>query len=183
MRERTDELNRLARVDALTELVNRRGMTEMLDAQSERARRNGGAYGLLWLDVDEFKAVNDHYGHGVGDRALITVAMLVKESVRAYDQVARWGGDEFLVLLSPCDESTLASIGERIRSSVERHAAAQVGVAITVSVGGYLASDETLECVLQRADAALYEAKAAGRNALRIGRTAVTEREGTFPSS
>lgn len=168
VRERTEALNRLARVDALTALINRRGMTEMLEAQAERARRTGGRYGVLWLDVDEFKAVNDQYGHGVGDRALVVVGALVKESVRAYDQVARWGGDEFLVLLAPCDAITLASIGERIRVSVEERAAQQVGAAITVSVGGYLAADEALETVLQRADAALYAAKAAGRNALRV---------------
>lgn len=177
VRERTEALNRLARVDALTDLVNRRGMTEMLEAQAERARRNGGSYGVLWLDVDEFKTVNDQYGHAVGDRALVTVGSLVKECVRAYDQVARWGGDEFLVLLAPCDAATLASIGERIRVSVEQRAAEHVGAAITVSVGGYLASDEVLESVLHRADAALYAAKAAGRNALRVAGGEVAEFE------
>lgn len=161
---RTEELDRLAHVDALTGLINRRGMQEILAAQAERTRREHIPYGLLWLDVDDFKSINDQHGHGMGDQALGKVARLLKASSRSYDHVGRWGGDEFLVLLTPCDNETLHTIATRICSLVEAETTQQ-GPRVTVSVGGCLAQpNETTQQVLQRADEALYTAKEQGRN-------------------
>ncbi|HRD33376.1 MAG TPA: sensor domain-containing diguanylate cyclase [Rhodocyclaceae bacterium] len=168
VRERTEDLNRLARIDSLTGLINRRGMTELLTAEIDRARRQKGGYGVLWVDVDEFKSINDTYGHAAGDLALALLANLLRENTRTYDHVARWGGDEFLVLLSPCDAETLRTTGERIRTGVERAVHARLATTLTVSIGACMAHDDDLEQLLQRADAALYAAKDAGRNTLRI---------------
>lgn len=164
VRARTEELDRLARLDALTELHNRRGMQELLGAEAERAQRQHTPYGVLWLDVDEFKGINDRHGHANGDQALLAVAQVLKASCRRYDYVARWGGDEFLVLLAPCDDATLRGMGERIRSGVQAHSST-LGYPLSVTVGGCLSQPgQTPEDVLQCADEALYTAKAQGRN-------------------
>ncbi|WP_165857438.1 sensor domain-containing diguanylate cyclase [Marinobacter sp. JSM 1782161] len=160
--ERTEALHRLARKDALTELFNRRGMNELLDEEMHRMQRENRTFGLIWLDIDNFKGVNDRLGHATGDRVLQRVAACLNASIRPYDHAARWGGDEFLVILAPCDSECLQGIGERIRQSLE---ASPEAPAITVSIGGALAqSDDTLEAILLRADDALYQAKENGRN-------------------
>ncbi len=164
VRERTEALHRLARIDPLTKLINRRGMTEMLEAEITRAERQGSHFGLLWLDVDHFKEINDRRGHGVGDEALTILARVLESCLRPYDRAARWGGDEFLVLLSPCDAGTLETIATRVRTDIE-HGSAACGESFTVTVGACLAEPgEPLESVLQRADEALYRAKDEGRN-------------------
>lgn len=164
VRERTEALHRLARIDPLTGLINRRGMTELLDAEITRAERQRSCFGLLWLDVDCFKEINDSCGHAAGDDALTTLARLLEGCLRSYDRAARWGGDEFLVLLSPCDMPTLESIAARVREDIE-HGSPTHGTAITVTVGACLAQPgESVETVLQRADEALYRAKENGRN-------------------
>lgn len=169
--ERTEALERLTQTDALTGLLNRRGMAERLAAEVARSNRNGRRFGILWLDVDHFKEVNDCYGHAQGDAALTCIAGLIRSVVRPYDAAARWGGDEFLVLVQDCDRTLLDDLGERLRSAVEHcqggdHCAQDM--LLTVSVGGHLAAaTEGLDPALQRADQALYAAKADGRNVYR----------------
>lgn len=166
---RTEELRRLASVDPLTGLLNRRGLNERLNEEISRSQRDGSRFGLLWVDVDQFKEINDYLGHAVGDEALKAVASHIAASVRPYDCAARWGGDEFLILLAPCDTATLENLGERIRKDIETTLRLPEDTGITVSVGGGLARPgETLERVLQRADQALYAAKEEGRNRVRI---------------
>ncbi len=168
--ERTLALEQLTRVDALTGLLNRRGMNERLSEELERATRHSTSFAVLWLDVDNFKQINDCFGHGVGDQALIAVTSILKRCLRHYECASRWGGDEFLVLLSPCDKQTLERIGERIRALVEIEAG-EPEMPLTVSIGGHLfIPGENLDQVLQQADEALYKAKAAGRNAFRMSR-------------
>lgn len=167
--ERTVALDRLAKIDSLTELLNRRGMTERLEADLNRARREHTTIGVLWLDIDWFKEINDHHGHALGDDALKTVANLINSTIRPYDVAARWGGDEFLVLLQTADWPTLNALGERIRSAVTHHQrlANKAGqhVSLSVSIGGHIAYEgEPLESILQHADQALYVAKTGGRN-------------------
>ncbi|TFH86769.1 sensor domain-containing diguanylate cyclase [Billgrantia azerbaijanica] len=167
VRERTEELERMARRDPLTGLMNRRGMQAQLEEAVERARREETPFGLLWLDLDHFKQVNDTQGHAAGDHALEAVAEVLRAGLRPYDKASRWGGDEFLVLLSPCDADALDRIAERLRGAV----AASVGeeAPITISIGACLAGPgESLASLLQRADEALYQAKAQGRNAARV---------------
>lgn len=164
VRERTEALETQARTDALTGLANRHGMTLALDREASRAARTGSAYGLIWIDVDEFKEVNDNHGHAAGDQVLTRIGELLAREVRGYELAARWGGDEFLLLLTPDNADTLGTAAERIRSTIEREAALG-GHPVTASVGATLARPgESVESVLQRADEALYEAKQAGRN-------------------
>lgn len=167
---RTDELSRLARIDPLTGLKNRRGLDEILEEEIQRARRQGCGFGVLWLDIDHFKAINDQLGHQAGDEILCRVALWLKASVRPYDHPGRWGGDEFVVVLSPCDHPTLEQIAGRIRQSVEEESR-KTGSPITLSVGGYLCSPgDTGNTILRHADRALYRAKAGGRNQVCIER-------------
>lgn len=164
VQQRTQALEQLARIDPLTGLENRRGMTEALAVETERARRQEQGYGLIWLDVDDFKSINDRHGHATGDLALKEVARLLRSSTRPYDHLARWGGDEFLVMLAPCDRDTLRQTAERIRQAVASQGQ-HIGPRLTVSVGACLSQPgEDTEWVLQKADQALYRAKAAGRN-------------------
>ncbi|MBY6034503.1 sensor domain-containing diguanylate cyclase [Marinobacter daepoensis] len=161
---RTEELQRLARIDALTGLKNRRGLDEVMSEQIQRAEREQTGFGLLWLDIDHFKTINDTLGHQAGDDILCRVALWLKAAVRPYDHPGRWGGDEFVVLLSPCDPATLEQIACRIRTSVEKESQ-RTGSAITISVGGYFCPPgEDLDTLLRIADQALYEAKRSGRN-------------------
>lgn len=164
--ERTRDLHRLARRDPLTELGNRRALDELFAGEIERAQREGNGFGVLWLDIDHFKTINDEQGHQSGDAILCDIAHWLRASLRPYDQAGRWGGDEFVVILSPCDSHTLTHIGQRVRSHVETQSQA-MGMPVTISVGGHLARPgETLDEILKQADQALYRAKQAGRNQL-----------------
>jgi diguanylate cyclase (GGDEF)-like protein len=166
--QRTDELNRLARVDALTGLKNRRGLDEALDEEIQRAKRQNTGFGLIWLDIDHFKAINDELGHQAGDDILCRVALWLKAGVRPYDHPGRWGGDEFVVVLSPCDEDTLCQIAARIRETIERDSI-RTGTPVTVSVGGYLCQPgDDVDTILRQADQALYRVKQQGRNKVLI---------------
>ncbi len=173
VKERTEALDRLAKTDPLTELLNRRGMNERIEAEISRSRREHGHIGLLLLDIDFFKEINDQHGHGKGDAALEAVARLTHAMLRPYDSVARWGGDEFLVLTQASDAHDLSALGERIRAAIadSGHIEAADGtpIRLSLSVGGYFASSgEELGSMLQRADKALYAAKEAGRNCYRL---------------
>ncbi|MGM0983991.1 MAG: diguanylate cyclase domain-containing protein [Pseudomonadota bacterium] len=167
VRERTEELEAVATRDVLTGLMNRRGMQQWLEEQILRASRERSHFGLLWLDIDRFKELNDGLGHASGDQALVRVAEALSDGLRPYDRASRWGGDEFLVILSPCDAPTLRGVAERLR-----HAVAEIeveGVPVTISVGACLANPgEDLDLLLKRADEALYQAKADGRNQARV---------------
>jgi len=164
--ERTRDLHRLARMDPLTELGNRRALDELFSAEIERSHRQGTGFGVLWLDIDHFKGINDEQGHQSGDAILCDVAHWLRASLRPYDQAGRWGGDEFVVILAPCDAHTLSHIGQRIRTHIESQSRA-MGMPVTVSIGGHLAQPgEPLDEILRQADQALYRAKQAGRNQL-----------------
>lgn len=166
--QRTEALNRLARIDPLTGLKNRRGVDEMLDEEIQRAKRQNNGFGLLWLDIDNFKHVNDELGHQAGDNILCRVALWLKASVRPYDHPGRWGGDEFVVILSPCDEETLTQIAQRIRHNIEQESL-NTDTPVTVSIGGYFARPgDGVNRILGFADKALYQAKNAGRNQIYI---------------
>ena len=161
---RTRDLHRLARIDPLTELLNRRGMQESFEKIRSRASRDGDTLALIWIDIDNFKEVNDTEGHDAGDEVLVRVADCLRLVLREYDDAARWGGDEFLVALYPCSKERLARVAERLRQEVAAAAGAG-GRRVTVSVGGYCAGgDEPLSQILSRADREVYRAKDSGRN-------------------
>ena len=170
--ERTEALDRLANTDPLTELLNRRGMSERIEAEISRSRREQGHIGLLWMDIDLFKQINDAHGHAKGDEALKLVAVTLNSLLRPYDAISRWGGDEFLALISANDRHDVDALGERIRIAIADTCRLQdangAAVHLSVSIGGYFAdSTEDMEIMLQRADKALYDAKESGRNCYR----------------
>lgn len=164
LREALDQLAQAAGTDRLTGAWNRRRFedgAEQLIALS--GRRNGGLC-LILFDLDRFKQVNDLFGHGVGDEVLVSVTETVRDQLRASDALARWGGEEFIVL---CPATTLAGatiLAEKIRHAVQARAIPKVGL-VTVSLGvAQHQKGEALDAWVARADGALYRAKERGRN-------------------
>ena len=172
VKERTEALERLTHTDPLTELLNRRGMSERIEAAISHNHRENSRFGVLLLDLDYFKSINDQHGHSVGDEALTLLAELIRAMTRPYDSAARWGGDEFLILVLNCDAATLQGLGERICAMValNRRLRDQCGhpIALSVSIGGALVSGDEREGMISKADQALYAAKHAGRNCFRL---------------
>lgn len=161
------ELARLAATDPLTGVWNRRHGQELVTAVAAHARRHAGPVSLLMLDIDRFKAVNDTYGHLAGDQVLAEIARRLLENLRSTDMVARWGGEEFVILLRDCALEQALAIAEKIRSRIADSPFDDVS-AVSVSVGvAERRQDDDLTSWLARADSALYKAKRAGRNAVR----------------
>ncbi len=173
LRRRNQELDRMSRIDALTGLANRRHLEERLIEFSANARRHAIPMGLAIVDVDHFKAVNDTYGHPVGDAVLVEVARRLATVVREGDVVGRWGGEEFLVIAPHSPAGGVARLGERLRAAVaESPVTYEVDappVPVTISVGCAFTLDEPSPVVLERADRALYEAKRTGRDRVIMG--------------
>lgn len=173
VRERTEalsianqELERLATVDGLTGLNNRRRFDARLKEAFQLLRRNERGFGLLLIDIDHFKSINDRHGHLIGDDVLRRLGQLLMQSTRITDFVARYGGEEFVVLLPDVrDSGEGQAVAEKIRAAVATASFPEVGQ-VTASVGLSLArgDDSSAEAVVGRADQALYEAKAQGRN-------------------
>ena len=169
--DRIGDLEKLSSTDALTGLINRRAAEVSLRSRLREALEAQWPLGVLFVDVDEFKAFNDAHGHAVGDAVLRTVARSLAASLRESDLAARWGGDEFVVITAASDEKQLRALGERLRSLVNASSAEFDGrkLAVTVSVGATLASaTDTDETLLDRADRAVYESKSHGRNRITI---------------
>jgi diguanylate cyclase (GGDEF)-like protein len=149
-----------ARVDALTGLLNRRGFEERLAAEVARATREGHPLAVVNLDLDHFKRVNDHQGHEAGDRALARVGAVIADQVRGGDLAARWGGEEFVVVLPGADVQAAHAFAERVRDAV-----AATGDGLTVSAGvAVSAGAPDPQALLAAADAAMYRAKRTGRD-------------------
>ncbi|AFG36549.1 sensor domain-containing diguanylate cyclase [Spirochaeta africana] len=158
------QLKRLARTDQLTGILNRYWFHELSDREIEAARRYGHPLSLIIFDVDHFKQVNDTYGHNVGDEVLKQLVGVVQGEIRASDVLARWGGEEFVVLLPHADAAAAGQAAEKLRAAVE---SADVGAdgGVTISLGvAELGSEESLDAMIGRADRALYRAKQSGRN-------------------
>ncbi|EGI75611.1 GGDEF domain-containing protein, partial [Hylemonella gracilis] len=160
------ELERLATVDGLTGVHNRRRFDARIKEAFQLLGRSERGFGLLLLDIDHFKSINDRHGHQAGDEVLRRLGQLLTQSTRVTDFVARYGGEEFVVLLPECmDPNEGWAVAEKIRAAVAATPFPAVGQ-VTVSVGLSLAhrDDASAEAVISRADQALYEAKAQGRN-------------------
>ncbi len=167
------ELKEKADVDTLTELKSRRYMDRRLPFELEKARAEGRPLTVAMLDLDHFGDVNKQHGWLTGDRVLAGVADQLRASVRAGDWIARYGGEELLLVLADTDLAAARPILERIRRTVEQHRVESVGgepVGVTVSVGAaQQAPDEDLEALLSRVSDRLLEAKRGGRNQIRAG--------------
>jgi diguanylate cyclase (GGDEF)-like protein len=164
-----ERLARLATRDQLTGLLNRRGIYNYLVQWCAWSQRYGRSLGVLLVDVDRFKAVNDAFGHPIGDAALRAVARALKQAVRESDLVGRYGGDEFAVLAPEASPEAISALAERMLSEVRETelGGALTGTRITVSIGcAYLlqGAKATPEALLSCADRSLYAAKAAGRD-------------------
>lgn len=166
-RHEIEELRSLAMSDPLTGMPNRRYVEMTLTSRIDDLARYGFPCGVLFVDIDHFKAVNDELGHSAGDGVLRAVAGTLRSAVRGADVVGRWGGEEFVVVLRAVDTQGLIEVAERVRVLV---ASGSVHIGrrhrrVTVSVGAALARPgETMESLVARADAAMYASKVAGRD-------------------
>ena len=153
----------------LTETGNRIAMDQTLQREVDMARRHLNPLSLLMLDIDHFKIINDTYGHTAGDKVLRAVAGAIKRQLRNVDMVFRFGGEEFLILLSNTGRDAAAMVGERLRQAAQAqdYWADDTRIELTVSLGcSTLLAAESTESLLRRADSALYVAKREGRNRL-----------------
>ena len=162
------EVNReLATRDELTGLINRRAMLDLMALEHRRSLRSGRPMLLAQLDIDHFKPINDQHGHATGDRALQAFAGTVRACVRDTDFPARWGGEEFVLMLTDTSADHARELLERIRQAVQAleiaHSAGSLQLTVSIGLAQHLPGD-TVEHTLERADQALYRAKALGRN-------------------
>jgi diguanylate cyclase (GGDEF)-like protein len=158
------ELARLSVTDRLTGIYNRMKLDEALAAEIQRCRRYDQALAIVLLDIDHFKRINDTYGHQAGDRALIDIARLLSEGSRETDVVGRWGGEEFMIVLPHTDLAGAGRLAEKMRTTIAAHEFSGIGQqTASFGVAAYRIDDQPNDLVA-RADAALYEAKHAGRN-------------------
>ena len=162
--EQRERLEQLATLDPLTGVKNRRSMDEELNLAAAYAERTGLPYALVMLDIDHFKKVNDEYGHGVGDGVLVDLVTLVQQHTRKSDQLFRYGGEEFVLLLPGVDGDGLTAVMNNLQH-IMRKKMRHPGGAISASFGvALLEPGESVESWLERADTALYEAKETGRD-------------------
>ena len=167
MKERIRELERMALLDSLTEVGNRRFVEVRLRERLEELRRYGWPFGVLFVDIDHFKAFNDRHGHLMGDRVLRMVACTLVNGVRSFDVVGRWGGEEFVVIVSNSKNGGFSATADRLRALVARSNIAHDEriFQVTVSIGATVATDkDTIESLIGRADELMYESKNRGRN-------------------
>ncbi len=167
LREVNSRLDEMARTDPLTELNNRRTIVERIGEEDNQSQKSGQVYSIIMADIDHFKSFNDKYGHSFGDQVLVSIADLLKSATRSKDVVARWGGEEFLVLLPDTAGEEASEVADRMRMVIsqtplflegrEIHLSMTFGVAECISNGGIH------ECI-ERADQALYKGKGNGRN-------------------
>ncbi|AHC14163.1 GGDEF domain-containing response regulator [Salinispira pacifica] len=166
------KLELLASTDPLTEILNRRAMSERLHEEIDRARRYNHSFSIIFLDLDHFKQINDSYGHEAGDKALVQFSDILKESVRSGDLVSRWGGEEFLLLVLNAGISDAMDLAGRIKQSAENADWDFVseGYRLSFTAGVVeLGSEEDYDSLFKRADEALYEGKEGGRDRIIAG--------------
>jgi two-component system cell cycle response regulator len=171
LRRKYEHSQRLALTDPLTGLYNRWALENLLEQEIEKARRLEYSLGLLIVDIDQFKTINDTQGHLQGDKVLSAVARALRQALRKSDMLARYGGDEFVALLPGCEPQALRGVGEQLRKAVaELPVDALGGTPVTVSIGGVAARGHAVEMtpIFRTADDALYRAKAAGRNCVAL---------------
>ena len=165
-------LEQMSKTDILTDVANRRHLMERFEEELERSKRMQTPLSCIILDVDHFKAVNDSLGHLKGDDVLKGLAGILKESIRAYDILGRYGGEEFVIVAPDTGSADAAALALRIREKVEinlgRVSSLPENRVVTISLGLACRSqeDQTVETLLNRADKALYRAKVNGRNRL-----------------
>ncbi|BDX06610.1 diguanylate cyclase [Planctobacterium marinum] len=172
LHEANEKLTLLATLDSLTGSFNRRHFIEVANTEMSRSMRSGRPLGIMMIDIDHFKAINDRYGHSAGDEALKKVVKTCMDTLRPGDIFGRLGGEEFAVILPDTDIQLSANVAERLRSSVEQLSIEspphQFSVTLSIGVCSYTGNEHTLEHLLHVADQGLYRAKREGRNRVLI---------------
>jgi diguanylate cyclase (GGDEF)-like protein/PAS domain S-box-containing protein len=166
---RIQELEKLALLDNLTQLANRNYIERELQSRFEEHRRLRIPFGILFIDIDHFKRVNDTYGHDIGDEVLCFVARTFTANSRAFDLYGRWGGEEFLGIIRDIKADDLEQLGNRLRVLIEHayilHGGEKLRITVSIGATSVTANDDT-ESLIKRADSLLYESKRQGRNRL-----------------
>lgn len=165
------ELKNAALLDSLTGLANRRFLDMKMNSNLEDIRRHNISFGVLFADIDHFKAINDTYGHSIGDAVLKMVGKTLEGNVRKSDMAGRWGGEEFVLVLSFVTEEKLRKVAEKLRMLVENNFLdTDAGrIRVTITMGGALVrKDDTIESILDKVDKLMYEGKTSGRNRVMI---------------
>jgi diguanylate cyclase (GGDEF)-like protein len=163
------ELEYLARIDPLTGVANRRYFAEMVEVEMARSSRYGKPLSILMMDIDQFKEINDAYGHQAGDIVLEALCETCKIALRAFDIVGRWGGDEFAILLPETPSAKAPQVAERLRGAIERTVVdlemhSPLHFSVSIGCASRNAKDDNLNTLLNLADKALYDAKRTGHN-------------------
>lgn len=162
MEETQERMAEIAKTDAMTGAYNKKALLHVIEDRIADKRTK--VFSILIFDIDKFKAINDTYGHVIGDKCIVRVARAAKESIREGDIVGRYGGDEFVVLLSGADLRTAIEVAHRLRKRVEMLREPQITISIGIS--NYPADATNLQDLISHADAGLYQAKDKGRNTL-----------------
>jgi diguanylate cyclase (GGDEF)-like protein/PAS domain S-box-containing protein len=168
-----EQLEKEAMIDPLTGLANRRYIDIVLDNKIDETRRYGLNFGLLFIDIDHFKSINDKYGHDVGDKVLLTVANTMSNMIRSSDILGRWGGEEFIVIVLITEHNHLSAVAEKLRASVEKAITEDKGrqIEVTISIGAAISNrlqNKTKNDLLKKADDLMYTSKINGRNRVSI---------------
>lgn len=159
-----EKLQKLATVDSLTGIYNRYKMNEEIDVEIGRNKRYGEGFALVMFDIDHFKAVNDTYGHDIGDYVLTELSRIIAKEIRESDNFGRWGGEEFMLILPKLNKEEAVRVSEKLRDKVKNHTFKDIS-RVTISIGTTVfTADDTKETLLKRVDNALYTAKREGRN-------------------
>jgi diguanylate cyclase (GGDEF)-like protein len=162
------ELEMLATRDSLTNALTRRHWNTLFESELERSKRSGRSIGILALDLDHFKAINDTHGHQAGDKVLVDFVAHINRYLRQNDRLGRFGGEEFILLLPETSLEQAQNVAERIRAGVDV-SNGNPGCTVSIGVTATRNGNETMDAVLARADAAMYRAKEGGRNRVETG--------------
>lgn len=161
------EIERLAVTDHLTGIFNRRHLIDRFTEELQRARRNRNHLSFLIADIDRFKDLNDNYGHLKGDEVLKAIVRRIAKSIRGYDILGRFGGEEFIVILPETDIEDAMNLAERIRTGIKETSIDDMAVTVSIGVATLEIEDKNIDDLIRRADKALYAAKEAGRNCVK----------------
>lgn len=171
--ERIKELESLTLLDPLTKLGNRRFLQIHLESRIAEFHRYGLGFGVLFLDIDHFKNINDIYGHHMGDRVLAMVANTFSRNFRPFDISGRWGGEEFIGITPNVGEKALSALAQRLRRLIKHSFISENGrdpISVTVSIGATLCrAGDCVETLIRRADTLMYQSKREGRNRVTFG--------------
>ena len=169
---RVKELEKLALLDKLPQLANRNFLEREIESKLQQHKRYNSPFGILFIDIDNFKNINDSHGHNTGDDILKFVAKTFIANARPFDLYGRWGGEEFIAIIHNINIEDLKLLGNRLRSLIETSYIIHEDqkLSVTISIGATLIrNNDTIESLIKRADTLMYKSKAAGKNCLTTG--------------